>query len=376
MKVVVAPDAFKGSLPAHAAAAALADGWREVRPDDELVEVPLADGGEGTSAALESAHPDALWHDVDVAGPDGRVHPSGWLELPDGTAVVELAEACGLPLLARPDPLGAHTTGLGQLLRAAAAAGVHRITVGLGGSASTDGGTGALRSLGARFLDDDGVELPPGGGPLDRLARVELEDVVPPPPGGVRCLSDVTAPLLGPGGAAAVFGPQKGAVADDLVVLERGLARLADVLAGVVPGAREAVTRPGAGAAGGTGFGLAVVWGAELVPGADAVAEMLDLDELLADAAVVLTGEGAFDATSLSGKVVGSLLARLPGDVRVGLAAGRVDGPVPTRIAAHRELVTLAGGTDGALGAPAMWLAEAGRELATALGGSTGAAPR
>ena len=189
--------------------------------------MPLADGGEGTLDVLAAAVSGARWHQDRVTGPAGQPVDCAWLELPGGLAAVELARASGLPLLARPDPLGAQTTGLGEIIGHALDAGARQVMIALGGSASTDGGTGALAALGARFLDAAGDPLPPGGGALRGLAAVDLAGLRPPPDGGVSCLSDVRAPLLGPAGAAAVFGPQKGASPAQVALLEDGLARLA-----------------------------------------------------------------------------------------------------------------------------------------------------
>ncbi|MBB3677304.1 glycerate kinase [Modestobacter versicolor] len=358
MRVVIAPDSFKGTLGAAEAADALAAGWREVRPDDEVLTLPLADGGEGTLEALGHDLPPGCWRSAQVTGPDGRPMEAAWLLLPDGTAVVEMARAAGLPLLERPDPLGATTRGLGELLAAVVAAGVDRVLLTLGGSATTDGGTGALAALGARFLDADGADLPPGGGALARLHRVDLGGLTPPPPGGVQCLVDVTAPLLGPLGAAGQFGPQKGASPAQVAELDAALARLADLLGGD----RAA---PGAGAAGGTAYGFAACWGADFVSGAAAVAAAAGLDDALAGAALVVTGEGQFDAQSLRGKVVGELVERAGrAGVPVTVVAGRVDadGELPVQRAV--SLTDLAGDVPAAMAEPARWLAEAGRQLA------------
>jgi len=358
MRVLVAPDSFKGSLPADAAARALAGGWLARRPGDDVRLFPLADGGEGTVDAFAAALPAAERRTLTVPGPDGRPVTAAWLVLPDGAAVLELAQSSGLPLMAAPDPLGAHTYGLGVLARAALDAGATRLVVGLGGSASTDGGTGALRALGLRLSDTHGRELPLGGAALADLARVDAGELLPAPPGGVQLLVDVTAPLTGPAGAAAVYGPQKGAGPADVALLDGALRRFAD-LAGGDP------DEPGAGAAGGTAYGLAALWGARIVPGATTIAALVGLADGLAGADVVLTGEGRFDETSLTGKVVGSLLESAEAAaVPVGVAAGQVTGPVPRSVSAAVSLVDLAGSVDAALHEPARWLHEAGDALA------------
>jgi glycerate kinase len=369
VRVVIAPDAFKGTIGAAAAAAALARGWRSARPADELLCVPLADGGEGTLEVLAAADPAARWHEAHVSGPGARPVAARWLELGDRTHVIELASAAGLPQLAAPDPMGAHTAGVGELIGLALDAGARRITVGLGGSASTDGGTGALRALGARFRDAAGADLAPGGGALAGLAAADLSRLRPPPPGGAACLTDVRAPLLGPDGAAAVFGPQKGASRAQAAVLEAGLARLAAVLGGD-PG------QPGAGAAGGTGYGLAC-WGAALRSGSDEVAAIAGLDAALAGAALVITGEGRYDATSGTGKVAGAVRAAarragVPVAVVAGIVAGGAQAgpPVPWSVA----LARLAGSPAAAMAQPERWLAAAAAALA-ARPGVPGTAP-
>src|SRR3954471_21448468 len=358
-KVVIAPDSFKGTLGAASAAEAVAAGWREVRPDDEVLTLPLADGGEGTLDALGHDLPGSSWRTARVIGSDDRPVEAAWLPLPVGTAGVEMARAAGLPLLERPDPLGATTRGLGELLAAVVAdPGVQRVMLTVGGSATTDGGTGALAALGARFLDADGADLPPGGGPLGRLDRIDLGGLVPPPPGGVQCLVDVTAPLLGPLGAAGQFGPQKGASPAQVAELDAALARLADLLGG----GRDA---PGSGAAGGTSFGFAACWGAQFVSGATAVADAAGLDDALREATLVITGEGQFDAQSLRGKVVGSLVdrARAAG-VPVTVVAGRVDAEGDLPVDRAVSLTDLAGSPAASMADPARWLTEAGRRLA------------
>jgi glycerate kinase len=261
--------------------------------------------------------------------------------------------------MAHLDALGATTYGLGELLAAAASdAAVRRILVALGGSATTDGGIGALRALGARFLDASGASLDGGGGSLVQLSTVEPA-VVAPPPDGVHCLVDVGVPLLGPRGAAAQFGPQKGASPDDVRILEEGLARLAAV-AGGDP------SLPGSGAAGGVGYGLATMWGAALVPGAAEVAAVAGIPAALAGAGLLVTGEGRYDSQSAEGKVVGHLLdAAAAAGVPVHVVAGSIAAPLPSGVTGSADLTVLAGDSAAAMADPARWLTEAARQLAS-----------
>ncbi|MDM4763954.1 glycerate kinase [Galbitalea sp. SE-J8] len=355
MRIVVAPDSFKGTIGATDAASAIADGWRRVRPDDVLELLPQADGGEGTLDAVRAAVPAAvLRRGPAVTGPDGRPVPSTWLALPDGTALVELAAVSGLPLLREPDSLGATTRGLGETIAAALDDGATALWIALGGSASTDGGAGALSALGLRITDAAGDELPDGGGALARVARVDRSGLRAAPAGGIRLLSDVRSPLLGPRGAAAVFGPQKGATPQQVRVLDAGLARFASRLG---PGADA----PGAGAAGGTGYGFIAAWGAEPRSGADAVAELTGLPAAIERADLVITGEGRADATSLEGKVVGRVLERAVASGTPALViagAGALD-PHPSI-----ALVEIAGSVEAALADPARWLRAAGQRAA------------
>ncbi|HEY0261121.1 MAG TPA: glycerate kinase [Lacisediminihabitans sp.] len=363
LSVVVAPDSFKGSLGAAGVAAAIAAGWSSVRPGDTIRLLPQADGGEGTLETIEAAVPGSVRHEIGpVTGPDGRPTPGVWLELPDGTAVVELAQMSGLPLMDRPDPLGATTFGLGEVIRSAVTAGVRRLLVGLGGSASTDGGAGALAALGLRLAD--GSDLPPGGAALADLTGLDRSGLLAPPPDGVVLLTDVSAPLLGPGGAAAVFAPQKGADRAQVGLLEAALARFATLLG-------DGASIPGSGAAGGAGYGFLAAWGARVEPGAGYLATITGLDEAIVSSDLLLTGEGRFDATSTGGKLVGELI-RMAGDrhVRLGLVAGQIaarpvapDGTEPWSVA----LSDLAGSVDSAVGEPARWLFEAGRRAAREL---------
>jgi glycerate 2-kinase len=324
--------------------------------------LPLADGGEGTLQVLAASDPAARWHRARVTGPAGARVASRWLELHDRTACIELAQASGLPLMPASDPLGAQTTGTGELIGRALDTGARRVVLTLGGSASTDGGTGALTALGACFLDAAGRQLAPGGGALRDLAAADLTGLRPPPPGDVACLTDVRSPLLGPRGAAAVFGPQKGADAAQVAILEAGLARLAQVLGGD-PDAE------GAGAAGGTGYGFAAAWGAEITPGAAELCRIVGLDRELSRADLVLTGEGRYDVGSAQGKITGTVLAAA---ARAGVAAALVAGtiaadPPPGTVAAV-SLADLAGGPAGAMAHPRRWLRAAGQRLAREVG--------
>lgn len=353
--VLIAPDSFKGSLPADAVATAIAAGWHELRPSDDLRLLPQADGGEGTLTAIESATPGSTRHRVSsVTAPDGRPTDASWLELPGGVAVVELAESSGLPLMAVPDALGATTRGLGEVIRAAIDSGIRSLVIALGGSASTDGGAGALQALGLRLLQADGSEVRSGGGGLALVRNVDDRDLIRPPPGGVTLLTDVTAPLLGPTGAAAVFGPQKGATPDDVHQLESALARFSALWGGDN-------NRPGAGAAGGTAYGFLAAWNAAVEPGANWIASATGLPAAIAAADVVVTGEGRFDSTSLGGKVVGNLI-RLADGSRVGVVAGSV--AIKPEGVWSLGLVELAGSSDAALAEPERWLRQAGRVAA------------
>jgi glycerate kinase len=346
-RVLIAPDKFKGSLTAPQVAQAIATGWRRARPEDELTLLPMADGGDGTAVVVAlGAWSGGEWVMVPTVDALGRPH-AGWYLRAGDTAVVELALACGIAQLEALDPMGSHTIGLGIVIGAALRAGVDRLVVGLGGSASTDGGAGALSALGARFIGRDGV-LPVGGAGLARLAAIALDGLIPLPRKGVEVWVDVRAPLCGPLGAAAVFGPQKGASADQVAALQRGLVRFAELLGGSPDAA-------GAGAAGGTGYGLAC-WGATLVPGAAAVASAIGLPAALSHADIVVTGEGRFDRSSMTGKACGYVIAEA-GAARSFVIAGSVgDGCRGDRVL---SLTELAGSETAAVSDPAYWIAEA-----------------
>jgi glycerate kinase len=293
VRIVIAPDSYKGTLTSVEVASALARGWREGRPEDEILLAPLADGGEGTLIAIEAAGGWA-WQTVRATDPIGRSVEARWLRSTDGgRAVVELAEASGLSRLtmSERDPLGASTQGTGEVLRAVLDAGIRSITLGIGGSATTDGGAGILRALGAQ-VDPAGARIDVTG--LDeRLAQVDL-----------RIACDVSNPLLGPSGAAATYGPQKGASPDQVAQLDRALDRYAHWL--IRATGRDERDTPGAGAAGGTAFGLLSVAdrfrSVRLVPGVEVVIEEIQLREKLQGAGLVLTGEGRIDAQTGFGK--------------------------------------------------------------------------
>ncbi|BDZ48915.1 hypothetical protein GCM10025867_11560 [Frondihabitans sucicola] len=211
MRIIVAPDSFKGSADAAEVAAAIGRGWASVRPDDDVVPMPMADGGEGTLDAFEAAVPGAERRVLRVTGPLGDPVDAGWLLLPDGTAVVELASTSGITLLAEDDlrAQDATTRGFGEAVAGAIAAGASRLLLAVGSSCSTDGGAGALEALGAVFLTAEGAPIAPGARGLASLRSVDLTGLVALPKGGAVIVSDVSNPLLGPNGAAAVFGPQK-----------------------------------------------------------------------------------------------------------------------------------------------------------------------
>jgi glycerate 2-kinase len=316
--VLCAPDKFRGALDAPAAAAALAEGVRAAGLPALLH--PLADGGEGTLDALLAASPRARVSTHTVPGPlgdpvSGRVGSLG------ETAVIELADAAGLALLPAEerDVMGASTAGVGMLMRAAERAGAREIVVSLGGSATVDGGLGALRALGARLLDADGGELAGSGADLARLARVELDPRAERLYGRIAIAADVAAPLCGAAGAARLFGAQKGASADQIAALDAGLGRLARVL--------ELEPSAPLGAAGGFAAPFQALLGARVVSGIEMVMRLTGFERVLAGAALCLTGEGGVDRQSAQGKTVAGVAAcaRRFG-VPVVVLAGTVDG--------------------------------------------------
>jgi glycerate kinase len=308
LRVAIAPDSFGGALDSVAVTDAIATGWSRVRDHDTILRAPMADGGEGTLAAVAAALGErAVRRTVETVDPLGRPVAADWLLLDEGRAAfVEMAAASGLARLAPEERTAesaraASTRGTGELLRAALDAGVERITLGLGGSATTDGGTGMLAALGVRFLDGNGGDLPPGGGPLAQLTRIDASGLDPRLASvALVVASDVANPLCGPMGAAATYGPQKGADPSTVEALDAALAVYGSAIEDAT--GRLVADLPGAGAAGGTTAALLGFTAAVVRPGVDVVAELVDLAALLEEAELVITGEGRADEQTLSGK--------------------------------------------------------------------------
>jgi glycerate kinase len=325
--VVVAPDKFKGSLSAVEVAAALRRGLLSCRPDLDVRELPVADGGEGTvEAAIAAGFTPVA---VTATGPTGRVVSARYARR-GSTAVVEMAGVSGLGLLpedqsppASREARTATSRGTGEVIRAAVDAGCDRVVLGIGGSACTDGGAGMVQALGVRLLGADGAELPPGGAALSELAGIAVSELLPAL-ATVRLVvaCDVDNPLTGADGAAAVYGPQKGAAPDDVEALDAALSRWADVVAEATGDDRR--DQPGAGAAGGVGFAALALLGGELRPGIELMLELVDFEAQLRGADLVLTGEGSLDRQSLHGKApVGVARAAQARGIAVVVVCGR-----------------------------------------------------
>jgi len=360
MRVVIAPDSFKGTIPAADAARAIADGWRVADPDVDIVLLPMADGGEGTVDAFAAAVAGSRRMRITVDGPTGGPVETAWLLLPDGSGVVDIGSTSGIELVDGLRPWDADTTGFGQAIAAVLDHGVARLVLGIGSSASTDGGVGLLTALGARFLDEHGTPVSRGARGLADIAAADLSDLRPAPE--TLVLTDVINPLVGERGAAAVFGPQKGLTdAADIAFVDHALARLAELL-GFDP------QLSGAGAAGGAG-GALVRWGARLAPGAAEVAHLIGLHDAIAEADFVVTGEGSYDGQSGDGKVP-SFVAGAAADagVRAAIVAGHITADANTSLfAASVSLTEFAGSAEDALAEPARWLRAAGQALARGL---------
>jgi glycerate kinase len=347
-RVVIAPQSFKGSADAVAVASAIARGVRRVWPRAQCVELPLADGGEGTALALVRATGGQMRR-ARVHDPLGREIDAQWGVLGDGiTAVLEMAAASGLPLLREDerDPRITSTRGTGELILAAAASGAQRIVIGIGGSATNDGGAGMARAFGYRFFDTASRELPEGGGALARLARIEgqTDPRLVRPAIDVAC--DVRNPLLGAEGATAVYGPQKGATPEIQRQLEAALTRYADVVEAFV--GRDVRSVPGAGAAGGLGAGLIAFLDARLVSGSALVLDAVGFDKRLVGADLLVTGEGRIDGQSIYGKLTHAVTIAAKRRVVPVVAVAGILGPghQAMRDAGIEAIETLAGETE------------------------------
>lgn len=325
-KIVIAPDSFKGCLSASDVAECCVAGVREVFPDAEVVALPIADGGEGTADALAESLKGEFVH-CQVSDPLGRGVTGRYLIGKDGeAAVIETASAAGLPLLSEEErnPMKTTTFGLGELIMDAAERGCREICVGLGGSATNDGGMGMLAALGVKFLDSSGRELAGRGENLSRVERIVVDNVcnrLKDIKFTVAC--DVDNPFCGPDGAAFVFAPQKGADPEMVRQLDNGMSHFAEIVRGVT--GINVATLPGAGAAGGLGGAFAAFLGGRLVPGIDMVLDVAGFENHLSGADLIITGEGSVDAQSLMGKVVSGVLKRAKvRDVPVAVIAGAV----------------------------------------------------
>ena len=331
MKVVIATDSFKGSASAGDLSLCIKEGWLSVRPQDEVLCFPMADGGEGSRQVIEVSARNI-----------------------EGTAVIELAEICGITKYSTLDPLGAHTYELGIAIRDAIEAGAKKIILCVGGSASTDAGTGALRALGAKFLDQSGNEIPLGGAGLAQLDAIDFTGLIAGPQDGITIFSDVTNPLTGKNGAAYIFGPQKGATPTQVELLDEALFNLVQV-----SGFPETA---GSGAAGGTTYGFQLAYDAEVKSGSFEIAQLIGLPDAIASADLVITGEGRYDSQSLQGKVVSTVVA-LAGQTPVAYIVGDkgIDFPEGSK---GISLTDLAGSSDAAMSDVRAWAHQAAQLLA------------
>lgn len=304
MKIVIAPDSYKESLSAAEVAQAIEKGFREIFPDAQYVSMPVADGGEGTVEAMIAAT-QGTEHSAWVTGPLGEKVEACWGMSGDGvTAFIEMAAASGLGLVPpeKRNPLITTSRGTGELILQALEHGAKRIIIGIGGSATNDGGAGMMQALGARLCDAEGQEIGHGGGSLSRLSRIDLSAIDPRLRDRmIHVACDVTNPLVGERGVSRIFGPQKGATEAMIVELDRNLAHFADVIKASLQVDVKPI--PGAGAAGGMGAALMAFLNAELRSGIEIVTEALKLEEQIHDCSLVVTGEGRIDSQSIHGKV-------------------------------------------------------------------------
>ena len=347
MRIVLAPAAFKGTLSAHDAAAAMALGARDALPDAEIVEMPMADGGDGTLAVM-------LVHGYDpvvITAVDALGNPNtARIGLRGDSAFIELAEVCGIAQLDELDPIHASSAGLGLAMRAALDAGGSHLTVAIGGSASTDGGLGMLMALGLSATDVAGRPVSPDLRGLGQVAAIDSSNLDPRIE-ALTLLTDVDSPLLGASGAAFVFGPQKGLSPDQCAWADDLLARLADL----IDPSGSWVSAAGAGAAGGVGFAALAVLEARRTPGADAIVELIGLDEAVIGADLVVTGEGAVDASTSAGKAPSRVIEAAR---RAGVPCEVISGQCAPGLLSLEEL---AGSAERAMAEPARWLREATR---------------
>ena len=355
-KILIAPDSFKGSATSAQVVSALAEGWKISRPLDEIDIAPFADGGEGTLDCIESVTPGSVRIPITVQGATGIEHKSSWLLVGSDTAVIEMASLCGITTIDALDPLGAHSFGLGQAIKAVLDdLRVNEILIAVGGSASTDAGLGALTALGFKGLDMNGKELALGGGDLHRLAHVQTPANHRKLARGIKVLVDVQSPLTGPNGCAHIFAPQKGADAEQVSLLNQGLVQFLKVL--------YVEDRAGFGAAGGVPCGLAVLLGATIVSGVETISELIGLREKIEQADCVITGEGSFDDQSYRGKAVGYLLE----------TAKEIERPVMIACGVNKNaesssilsLIELAPSVQSAMTESQHWLIECGKILAS-----------
>lgn len=304
MKIVIAPDSYKESLSALEVATAIEQGFREIWPDADYIKLPVADGGEGTVQAMVEATAGRIIH-VDVTGPLGEsVKGFYGLSGDERSAFIEMAAASGLELVppAKRNPLITTSRGTGELIRHALDAGVKHIIIGIGGSATNDGGAGMVQALGAKLLNAEGESLGQGGGELDRLAKIDISELDKRlKTCRIEVACDVTNPLTGDDGASAVFGPQKGATPEMIVRLDNGLHHYARIIQHDLD--VDVLKLAGGGAAGGMGAALYAFCGAELRRGIEIVTDALHLDEHVKDADLVITGEGRIDSQTINGKV-------------------------------------------------------------------------
>jgi glycerate kinase len=341
MRVLIAPDKFKGSLTAQQAAKAIARGWGRVRPRDDIELLPVSDGGDGFGSVLAGLRPLQPVRTATVNAAGRRCQARWWWDATEKTAVIESAGAIGLAKLppGRFHPFELDTRGLAALLHAAARRGAKRCLIGVGGSATNDAGFGLARSLGWRFLEKDGT-------PIERWRNLDrLTSLVPPPsrvwPAELLVAVDVQNPLLGPLGCTRIYGPQKGLRPQDFREAEKSLRRLAEVTGQFL--GRDLATTGGAGAAGGLGFGLAAFAGAKLTPGFELVAQAAGLKARLRRADLVITGEGRIDSSSLMGKTTGELAGRCK---TAGVPCIALAGEIQDRKALTKKFAGLAALTD------------------------------